>query len=166
MSSTTAMLQLKQCITQLSECERDEVSAFLHLLKQESPAGQKEIARRLGEIEIRFGIRFPDRHRELFFDLRDPIHDATDFLTLSASRATLDISLVNDSLRRQPAEWPDFLIAFASNGCGDYFAYDRRLPSLPIIYIDPDFSVQENLASPDKLQHESFAKWYTEQLKK
>ena len=44
------MLQLKQQISRLSDKERLEVSAFLHRLKQDSPAWQKEMARRMAEI--------------------------------------------------------------------------------------------------------------------
>jgi hypothetical protein len=36
--SATAMLQLKQQLSRLSDKERQEVTAFLHRLKQETPA--------------------------------------------------------------------------------------------------------------------------------
>jgi hypothetical protein len=45
------MLQLKQQISRLSDKERLEVSAFLHRLKQNSPAWQKEMARRMAEMD-------------------------------------------------------------------------------------------------------------------
>ena len=58
--------------------------------------------------------------------------------------------------------WPDFLVAFASNGCGDYFAYDTRQWPVTIIYIDPDRTVRENLSDTDedKLRYDSFESWY------
>src|ERR1043165_4856600 len=117
-------------------------------------------------IEAHFGIRFPDGHRQAFLDATDPIHDAIDFLVPSTPYPGLDIFRITDRLHTPPDAWPDFLVAFASNGCGDYFAYDRRTPSLPIIYIDPDLSVDENLASADKLQYESFACWYAAKLQR
>ena len=49
--SATAMLQLKQQLSRLSDKERQEVSAFLHRLKQDTPAWQKEMARRMAEME-------------------------------------------------------------------------------------------------------------------
>lgn len=49
--SATAMLQLKPQISRLSDKERQEVAAFLHRLKQESPAWQKEMARRMAEMD-------------------------------------------------------------------------------------------------------------------
>jgi hypothetical protein len=55
--------------------------------------------------------------------------------------------------------WPEHLVAFASNGCGDYFAYDLRSDPPAIIYIDLDLTVRENLESPDKLIHASFEEW-------
>jgi hypothetical protein len=45
------MLQLKQQLTRLTEKERQEVGAFLHRMKQESPAWQKEMARRMAEMD-------------------------------------------------------------------------------------------------------------------
>jgi hypothetical protein len=56
--------------------------------------------------------------------------------------------------------WPPFLVAFASNGCGDYFAYDLRSKPPRIIYMDPDHTVAENLEAEDKLEYESFDRWY------
>lgn len=53
------MLQLKQNLSRLSERERQEVSAFLHRLKQESPAWQKEMTRRMSEMDAGKKIRLP-----------------------------------------------------------------------------------------------------------
>jgi prenyltransferase beta subunit len=49
--NAAAMLQLKQQLSQISEKERQEVSAFIHRLKQESPAWQKEMSRRMAEMD-------------------------------------------------------------------------------------------------------------------
>jgi hypothetical protein len=52
------------------------------------------------------------------------------------------------------------LVAFASNGCGDYFAYDTRRTPHTIVYIDPDNTVAENLAIDDGYTFESFEEWH------
>ena len=49
--SATAMLQLKQQPPQITEKERQEIAAYLHRLKQESPAYQKEMTRRMSEMD-------------------------------------------------------------------------------------------------------------------
>lgn len=48
--STIAMLQLKQQLSRISEKERQEIAAFLHRLKQQSPIWQKEMTRRMAEM--------------------------------------------------------------------------------------------------------------------
>ena len=53
------MLQLKQNLSRLSERERQEVSAFLHRLKQDSPAWQKEMTRRMSEMDAGKKFRLP-----------------------------------------------------------------------------------------------------------
>ena len=57
--NAAAMLQLKQQLSQISEKERQEVSAFIHRLKQESPAWQKEMAKRMAEMDAGKKFRPP-----------------------------------------------------------------------------------------------------------
>ena len=52
------------------------------------------------------------------------------------------------------------MAAFASNGCGDHFAYDLRAQPPRIVYMDPDRTVAENLTADDALQFNSFEQWY------
>jgi SMI1/KNR4 family protein SUKH-1 len=116
----------------------------------------------LAEVEAHLGITFPERHRQALQDPHDLIRRECDFLLLSSPHELLDIVHVNDFLH-DPGHWnrwPSFLVAFASNGCGDYFAYDLRNQPPSIIYIDPDYTVEKNLAAKDKLQYESFEAWY------
>jgi len=47
------MLQLKQHLSRLNPKEREEVTAFLLRLKQESPAWQKEMTRRMKEMDAK-----------------------------------------------------------------------------------------------------------------
>lgn len=46
-----ALLQLKQQLVRMSAKQRLEVSAFLHRLKQDSPAWKKEMSRRMAEMD-------------------------------------------------------------------------------------------------------------------
>jgi hypothetical protein len=57
--SAVEFLQLKQQLSRLSGKERQEAAAFLHRLKQESPAWQKEMSRRMAEMDADQKIRLP-----------------------------------------------------------------------------------------------------------
>jgi hypothetical protein len=57
--STMAMLQLKQQLSSISEKERQEISAFLHRLRQQSPAWQQEMTRRMTEMDAGKKFRPP-----------------------------------------------------------------------------------------------------------
>lgn len=57
--SATAMLQLKQQLSKMSEKQRQEVAAFLHRLKQDSPAWQKEMSRRMAEMDAGKKFKLP-----------------------------------------------------------------------------------------------------------
>lgn len=49
--NAAAMLQLKQQLAKLSAKQRQEVATFLYRLKQETPAWQKEMSRRVAEMD-------------------------------------------------------------------------------------------------------------------
>jgi hypothetical protein len=57
--STMAMLQLKQQLSRITEKERQEISAFLHRLRQQSPVWQKEMTRRMAEMDAGKKFRLP-----------------------------------------------------------------------------------------------------------
>ncbi|MBI3875942.1 MAG: SMI1/KNR4 family protein [Verrucomicrobia bacterium] len=116
----------------------------------------------ISEIEEQLKMEFPKRHRQAMLDSSDPIRKECDFLVPSSSHTSLQILHVNEWLHSPNvgSPWPDFLVAFASNGCGDYFAYDIRHKPYHVIYIDPDDSVEENLDDLQALRYESFEKWY------
>lgn len=103
---------------------------------------------------------FPERHQQVMRDPADPIHRACDLL-LGAS-----LAMENERLHspQVATPWPDFLVAFASQGCGDYFAYDMRQSPPSVIYMDPDATPQENLANPESVRFLSFNDWYTSQI--
>lgn len=57
--SATGLLQLKQQLSKLTEKERVEISAYLHRMKQETPAWQKEMSRRMTEMDAGKKMRLP-----------------------------------------------------------------------------------------------------------
>lgn len=106
--------------------------------------------------------RFPERHRHAMRDALDPIHRACDFYVPPAENSTLDIVALNQRLHSDQvwAPWPDYLIAFASHGCGDYFAYDVRSSPARIVYIGGEYTPEESLRDPDNANGETFDEWY------
>jgi hypothetical protein len=54
-----AMFQLKLQLVRMSAKQRQEVAAFLHKLKQESPAWKKEMARRMTEMDAGQKFQLP-----------------------------------------------------------------------------------------------------------
>lgn len=57
--SAAALLELKQQLSKLTEKERQEASAFLHRLKQDTPAWKKEMDRRMAEMDSGKKFRLP-----------------------------------------------------------------------------------------------------------
>lgn len=114
------------------------------------------------ELEKKLKIEFPKRHKEALMDLAEPIHKECDFLIPSSPNESLELLGTNEWIHSSKFfnPWPDFLVAFASNGCGDYFAYDLRHKPYTVIYIDPDRTVEENLGDSESLRYDSFEKWY------
>lgn len=110
----------------------------------------------IAELESRLKFTLPARHRQAVLNSSDPIHSACAFL--SAADMVSENEWIHGSEYGDP--WPDFLIAFASNQCGDYFAYDTRQHPVSIIYVDPDRTVAENLEAPDRLRYNTFEDWY------
>jgi len=109
---------------------------------------------------------FPEQHQRAMQDATDPIHRACDFFVQSSDNKSLDLLDVNQWLHSSQvwAPFPDFLVAFASQGCGDYFAYDTRQSPPSVIYIDPDATPEEHLADPEAVRYASFNDWYESQL--
>lgn len=116
----------------------------------------------LREMENHLGISFPARHKQAMADSADPVHEACDFLVPTSQYEGLLLLKVNEFLHGVGNwnRWPDFLVAFASNGCGDYFAYDTRTEPAKIIYMDPDKTVDENLSQSDGFEFDTFDAWY------
>jgi hypothetical protein len=130
--------------------------------------GRTKFAMDISQIEALFGLRLPELHVRALLDLSDPIHEACDFLVLESEYELLRFDAVNAYLRDRGRwnPWPEHLVAFASNGCGDYFAYDLRSVPPLIIYIDPYVTVQKNLEAPDKLIYRTFDEWREAKLRR
>ena len=111
-------------------------------------------------------MQLPEQHFRVMLDAADPIHRACDFFVQRSDNSSLVFELVNERLHSQAvwAPWPDFLIAFASNGCGDFFAYDIRCTPPSIIYIGPEDTPEEHLGDPDALRYDTFAEWYESEI--
>jgi hypothetical protein len=133
-----------------------------HSLGASSSIVRRQRWMNLERTEKSLGIRFPERHRRAMLDHGDPVHALCDFLLPHRTEKMRTIREENRSLhsRKHPDRWSAYLIAFASNGCGDFFAYDIRNRPYSIIYIDPDHTVQENLEADDSLTFATFEDWY------
>ncbi|MCA9551783.1 MAG: SMI1/KNR4 family protein [Myxococcales bacterium] len=119
----------------------------------------------LEELERRHNIELHPLHREVLQDPDDPIHQACEMLLIESPNDLLDFTRVNTYLHSKSGRsWPDFLIAFATNGCGDYFAYDLRETPRRIVYIDLDSSVWEQLRADSDLELRDFQDWYDYEL--
>src|SRR5438105_5025835 len=118
----------------------------------------------ISQLESRFQIQFPERHRQALQDPADPIHDWCVFLVPTTPYVLHDFARCNEMLHSEDPSnlWPDFLVAFASNGCGDYWAYDTRRQPPTIIYIDPDNSITETLADKEPYVFDTFESWYAD----
>lgn len=109
-------------------------------------------------LEHELGFQLPEGFRVLLLrpDL-EFITALTSALLWAVSHKTVGILDVNTWLRtREFDPFPDFLIAFATNECGDYFCFDKAGGG--VIYIDPDATVEENLRDRE-LSFESFDDW-------
>lgn len=113
-------------------------------------------------IESALAVSFSTAHRNALSNPSDPVHKACDFLVVDSPHKLLRLRDVNESLHASDYHdiWPDYLVAFASNGCGDYFAYDTRRSPYLVVYIDPDNSVADNLAMHDGYTFDSFELWH------
>jgi hypothetical protein len=114
------------------------------------------------DVEARLGVSLPQSLREVMTDPSDPIHKRKVLLALEGN-CCQSIIKVNEQLRELAwKKWPAYLIAFATNECGDYFAFDSRTEPYRVYYIDPNDTVPESVASNEKsgFVFESFDMWY------
>lgn len=118
--------------------------------------------KRIEELSDGWDVNISSEHAEyLKRDYKDDEVQKFGLLLPDCEIEGLDIDGVNDFLhynhRYDP--WPENLFAFATMGCGDYFAYYNVGDDTKIIYIDPDKTVADNLSSTDKMLFNSFNEW-------
>jgi len=114
----------------------------------------------VNDLESRLGIVLPERHRSALLDPQDPIYDHKELLAFGPCE---NIFEVNETLRSLDwKEWPEYLVAFATNGCGDYFDYDTRQEPYRVYYIGPIDTASEAMASceDEGFVFDSFDDWY------
>jgi hypothetical protein len=115
------------------------------------------------DIESRYGIELPPRHRAALADAADPIHGRVVLLAAERDGERETIFSANENLRKTEwKEWPACLLAFATNGCGDYFAYDLRHHPYPVYYIGPIGTTPDEMATCEQedFVFPSFDQWY------
>jgi hypothetical protein len=114
--------------------------------------------RPIEDIQSEFGLTLPAQYRLALLDESDPIHDR-----LLLCNGDASIFRINAELRMVDfKKWPDFLIAFATMGCGDYFAFDIRSFPYRIYYIDPIGTAAESMEACEQegFAFASFDDWY------
>ena len=100
----------------------------------------------LEQIESLYGFKFPERHRKDLEDLSDPIHGAVEFLFPNDSGVREFVER-NEWLRSDWKKAGANIVAFATQGCGDYFAYDISKTPYRVFTIDPTWTAAESLAA-------------------
>ena len=78
-------------------------------------------------IESVLQTRLPERHRAALLDPHDPVHDCIELLGTDEGNHNNIVATNKDLRSIEWKEWPEHLIAFATRGCGDFFAYDMRV---------------------------------------
>jgi O6-methylguanine-DNA--protein-cysteine methyltransferase len=63
--TATAILDIKQRLSKLSDADRRMVSAYLLRLKHESPAGRREVTRTMREMDAGKTVRLKDLAKQL-----------------------------------------------------------------------------------------------------
>jgi hypothetical protein len=115
-------------------------------------------------VESRLEFAFPAEYRSF---LKEPDIEAIKklpSLLWFVRHPGVGILDTNIHLRKR-ALWPfpEHLIAFATNECGDYYCFDRERGR--IVYIAPNYSVEENLER-DELVYDSFDQWLEDRLQR
>jgi hypothetical protein len=137
-------------------CENDEFEwARYGWKKIPLPRGAEDIV-------SKFEIVLPAQYRMVLEDSFNPVHER-----LLPCNGHGSIFEVNERLRgTEYKQWPIYLIAFATEGCGDYFAFDTRTFPYRIYYIDPIGTAAESMASCEEegFVFESFDEWYAREI--
>ena len=89
----------------------------------------------IARVEQVLGFSFPLAHRQDLERRDSEIREACEFLLVDSTEHR-DLLRKNVWLRQNYSQgWTPSYIAFASHGCGDYFAYDLNFEPYRIIYV-------------------------------
>jgi hypothetical protein len=135
----------------------EEINDFTDIYE---PVSEEDIE----TVEAIIGFSFPEDYKRF---VRNPDIEAIKklpSLLWFVRHNSVGILETNKRLRKRDFKpFPERLIAFATNECGDYFCFDRDTNR--IVYIDPDRTVNENLAR-DELVYDSFEQWMKQRLER
>ena len=114
-------------------------------------------------VESQLGLQFPDTLKAIFRDPDLRLIKKLPTLLWIVRHPSLGLHEVNDYLRsREHDPFPDYLVAFATNECGDWFCFeivnDFDFARGGVVYIDPSLTVEENLRQRE-LTFPSFDAW-------
>ena len=114
----------------------------------------------LEQIESVYGFQFPDRHRKDLEDRSNQIHSAVEFL-FPDDPGIRDFVKCNEKLRSGWKKAGVNVVAFATQGCGDFFAYDISKTPYQVFVIDPTWDVPESLAAATAQENglEEYDEW-------
>ena len=116
------------------------------------------------EIETGLRIKLPPRHRAALLNSADPIHSCANLLGSEGDPTIFSVN--RDERAADWREWPDYLTAFAYDGCFGLWAYDTREEPYRVYYIDPLESAAESIAGceAEDFVARSFDDWYADRL--
>ena len=115
-------------------------------------------------VEAILGFSFPEDYKRFIRNPDIEVIKKLPSLLWFVRHSSMGIIETNKRLRRRDFRpYPERLIAFATNECGDYFCFDRDTGR--IVYIDPDYPVEENLKSVE-LVYDSFERWMIQSLER
>ena len=121
----------------------------------------------IARVEQVLGFSFPRAHRQDLERRDSEVREACEFLLVDGTEQR-DLLKKNVWLRQNHWQgWTPRYIAFASNGCGDYFAYDLNFEPYRIIYVDPLETLEETAKEPsiDNVVFLSYDEWRADKIR-
>ena len=112
-------------------------------------------------VEAELHCKLPQELNDLYLNPDLELIKTLPTLLWPVHHDALGIIETNKSLQSSDHDpYPPFLIAFATNECGDFWVIDTRDQS--VTYIDPDKNVEESLTD-DELYFRDFAEWLNQE---
>jgi hypothetical protein len=118
----------------------------------------------LEAVELILGFSFPEDYKRFISKPDIEVIKKLPSLLWFVHHDTVGIIETNNWLRKRDSNrFPERLIAFATNECGDFFCFDSE--TRRIVYIAPYYTVEENLNS-NELVYDSFERWMEQRLER